>query len=92
MNSIGRIFVSACILCALVMFTSTVTPCPACYGDLDSPTGDGMNLAILFLLVVTGGVLSAFVSFFVYMRKRTRLITDGIQSGTLVLSNKKRVL
>lgn len=89
MNVIGRIFVSACILTALATVAFPVMACPACYGQLDSPTGDGMNMAIFFLLAVTGGVLSAFVSFFVYMRKRTRLIADSAQSGSMILSNKE---
>lgn len=72
-------------------FAGSVMACPVCFGNLDSPTGDGMNLAILFLLVVTGGVLAAFGSFFVYIRKRAGLIADPARPGTQVISNKETV-
>jgi heme/copper-type cytochrome/quinol oxidase subunit 2 len=53
--------------------------CPNCYGDPESPLTDGMNMAIVSLLGVTGGVLSGVVGFFLYLRRRFRL--SGEQSS-----------
>lgn len=58
---------------------SQASACPVCYGASDSPMADGVNAAIIFLLGVTGTVLSGVVAFFVYMRKRTKLtLNNGI--------------
>jgi hypothetical protein len=35
---------------------------------------EGMNMAILSLLGITGGVLAGFIAFFVYMRRRAQLL------------------
>lgn len=48
--------------------------CPTCYGAADSPMTDGMNMAILTLLGITGFVLAGFVSFFLYLRRRAMMI------------------
>ena len=49
-----------------------VLACPVCFGQSDSPLASGVNWGILFLLVVTGGVLTAFASFFITIFKRSR--------------------
>ena len=46
--------------------------CPSCYGAADAPMTEGLNMALLSLLGVTGGVLAGFVSFFLALRKRAR--------------------
>ena len=51
--------------------------CPSCYGAADAPMTEGMNMAILALMGVTGSVLVGFVSFFVYLRKRTRQFVEA---------------
>ena len=56
-----------------------LSACPSCYGAADAPMTEGMNMAILSLMGVTGSVLVAFVSFFVYLRKRARQLVDGSQ-------------
>ena len=48
--------------------------CPVCYGSPDSSSTQGMNAAILSLLGVTGGVLGGFVSMFLHMRRRAKLL------------------
>jgi maltodextrin utilization protein YvdJ len=47
--------------------------CPVCFGQSDSPLAWAMNSGILFMLVLIGGVLAAFASFFVHLVKRARL-------------------
>jgi heme/copper-type cytochrome/quinol oxidase subunit 2 len=68
---------AAIILCLLLFVPHSVSACPSCYGASDAPMTQGMNMAILSLLGVTGGVLVAFVSFFVYLRKRARALMAG---------------
>jgi heme/copper-type cytochrome/quinol oxidase subunit 2 len=62
---------------AAVIFVLTlpnsVFACGSCYGAADSPATNGMNFAILSMIGITGGVLAAMTSFFVYLRKRARL-------------------
>jgi len=54
--------------------------CPSCYGDPNAADVKGLNMAIFALLGVTGGVLGAFVTFFLYLRKRARLVNERFSS------------
>lgn len=58
----------------MMLFHATVTACPTCYGAPGSPMTDGMNMAILSLLGITGGVLTGVVAFFLYMRRRSMML------------------
>lgn len=54
--------------------------CPVCFGDAESAEVEGMKWAILFLVVLTGIVLSSIVAFAVYLRRRSKVLaTDGLQ-------------
>ena len=53
-----------------------VLACPVCFGQSDSPLASGVNWGILLLLAVTGGVLTAFASFFITIFKRSRATLD----------------
>ena len=55
-----RIIVLFILLCFNVAF-----PCGTCYGDPNSSAVNGMNWAIISLLVTTGGVLSG-ISFSIF--------------------------
>lgn len=44
--------------------------CEACRGNPNSPLTAGMDMAILTLLGIIGFVLSGFISFFLYLRKK----------------------
>ena len=46
------------VVIVLLLFTSMTYPCGTCYGDPNSSAVNGMNWAIISLLVTTGGVLS----------------------------------
>ncbi len=57
--------------------------CPVCFGNSDSPLAIAMNTGIFVMLVVVGGVLSAFAYFIVYLVRRAKLVaakelTEGI--------------
>ena len=50
--------------------------CPVCFGQNDSPLAQAMNSGIIFMLVVVAGVLAAFASFFIYLKRRARLVAQ----------------
>ncbi len=73
---------TACIL-ALVFLYDGALACPVCFGNQASAEGEGAKWAILFLLGVTGTVLTGVFSFGLYLRKRSRqrhAETDPAQS------------
>lgn len=46
------------VIAIVIFFASSLYACGTCYGDPNSSAVEGMNLAIISLLVTTGGVLS----------------------------------
>ena len=60
----------------------SVLACPVCFGQSDSPMAWAMNTGILFMLVIVGGVLVGFASFFVHLVRRARLVEQSGSSGT----------
>jgi len=59
----------------LLLLTPRVAlACPVCFGQSDSPMASAANLAIVVMLVIVGGVLAAFASFFIYLMRRARLV------------------
>jgi len=77
------------LLLVCVFHPATALACAVCYGDPQAPMTNGMNMAILSLLGITGGVLSAFVAFFVFLRKRARTVWNGPVTIEEVLNGKK---
>jgi hypothetical protein len=51
-----------------------VFACPVCFGQNDSPMASAANLSILVMLVIVGGVLAGFASFFIYLMRRARMV------------------
>ena len=49
-----------------------VYACTTCFGDPNSKATQGMNLAIITMLTITGGVLSSFISFIYILNKRAK--------------------
>jgi hypothetical protein len=60
----------------LIAGSSTLFACPVCFGAEETSMIDGTKLLILVLLAVTVAVQGAFVSFFLYLRKRAKRIAD----------------
>jgi hypothetical protein len=56
--------------------SSSAFACPVCFGAEETSMIDGAKLGILALLGITLGVQGAFVGFFIYLRKRAKLIAD----------------
>jgi hypothetical protein len=65
------------LVIAFFLTTGPAWTCPVCYGSTDASTIAGVNLAILALLGVTGSVLAGFGSFFLHIRKRSRMALNG---------------
>ena len=55
---------------------SNVFACPVCFGAEETPMIDGAKLGVLALLAITLVVQGAFLAFFLYLRKRAKLIAD----------------
>ena len=49
------------IIIIITFITSSLYACGTCFGDPNSAAVDGMNWAIISLLVTTGGVLSGII-------------------------------
>jgi hypothetical protein len=56
--------------------SSSAFACPVCFGALETPLIDGARLGILVLLAITLAVQAGFVGFFLYLRKRAKLVAD----------------
>ncbi len=64
-------------IAVLVLLPTPVWACPVCYGALEGPIVDAVNLAIFALLGVTGTVLGGIATFFVYLARRARAIRQA---------------
>ena len=56
--------------------SSSVLACPVCFGAAETSMVDGTRLGILALLAITLAVQGAFLAFFLYLRRRAKLIAD----------------
>ena len=62
------------LLTVLIILTTfdVVYACATCFGDPNSKATQGMNMAIIAMLTLTGGVLSSFISFIYVLNKRAK--------------------
>jgi heme/copper-type cytochrome/quinol oxidase subunit 2 len=66
------------LLFLIILANEVAMTCPVCFGAVESArTRDSLNMAVIVLLGITGGVLSLFVTFFAYLRKRARMTLNG---------------
>ena len=61
----------------ILLGTTQAMACPVCFGDKNSAEVEGARWAILFLLGVTGTVLSGVASLLLYFRKRAKMTLNG---------------
>jgi len=81
--------VKTAIVISIVILMIAAVPapsfaCPVCFGAQDSPMTAGMNMAILSMLGIVGFVLSGFVGFFLFVRRRYKLHQKMISESTFV--------
>ena len=61
----------------MIFGNSTVFACPVCFGAEETSIIDANKIGVLVLLAITLAVQGGFVAFFLYLRKRARLIADA---------------
>jgi hypothetical protein len=61
----------------LIGGSSRAFACPLCFGAEETAVIDGTKIGILVLLAITLAVQGGFVAFFMYLRKRAKLIADA---------------
>ncbi len=86
----NRIKWAGCGFLAMLLLPEFIFACDKCFGAgaVDTPVTRGIGFAMLLLLGVTGGVLSAIVAFFIHMGRRAELI----ESGKLLLTEQGNAL
>lgn len=55
---------------------SSVFACPVCFGAEETGMIDGARLGVIVMLGVLLAVQGGFVAFFLYLRKRAKLVAD----------------
>jgi hypothetical protein len=68
--------ISAAIVALMVLTATDAFACPMCFGAEESSLIDGAKLGILIMLGITFAVQGAFLAFFLYLRKRAKLIAE----------------
>lgn len=96
MNKFKSVFFTITAM-VMVLLPEAVLACEKCFGAsaADTPTVKGIGLAMLGLLLITVVVLGGIVAFFIYMRKRARLIASGNYTVTekgVLLSLPRRLI
>jgi len=61
---------------AVAIGSSSVLACPVCFGAEETTMVNGTKLGVLVLLGITLAVQGAFLSFFLYLRRRAKRIAD----------------
>jgi len=74
------VVLSTVVTIGMIGLHQAAQACPSCYGDPNAADVRGLNVAIIALLGITGGVLGAFATFFLHLRKRARLINQRFSS------------
>jgi hypothetical protein len=64
------------IAVAILAVPRVALACPVCFGQSDSPLALGANMGIWVMLGITGAMLSAFASFFIYLMRRAKLAAE----------------
>jgi hypothetical protein len=66
---------AAMLLCSYAaVFAPSALACPVCYGAGPGPGTNGLNNAIIFLLIIVGLVQAGFVALFWSFRKRAKAL------------------
>ena len=64
--------------------------CSVCFGQSDSPMAWAMNMGIFVMLLIVGGVLVGFASFFVHLMRRARLAGEALPAEAADLGPARR--
>ncbi len=73
-----RLRILSSLIVTLLLLTHFAISCPVCFGAAEaSKTNESVNMAVMVLLGITGGLLSLFGVFFGYLRKRMKITHEG---------------
>jgi hypothetical protein len=72
----ARIRIAVTTAAMLFAGGSSLLACPLCFGAEETSMIDGTRLGVLVLLAITLVVQGGFLAFFLYLRKRAKLIAD----------------
>lgn len=67
----------ATVVAVMIFGSASVFACPVCFGAEETSIIDANKIGVLVLLGITLAVQAAFVTFFLYLRKRAKLIADA---------------
>jgi Flp pilus assembly protein protease CpaA len=77
----------AVLVALAALLTEGAWACPVCFGAADAKILAGMNLSIVFMLILTYTVVGGFIGFFLFLRwKQKQLISE-----TTISQNTTRV-
>lgn len=62
------------LVASLLIGASTAQACPVCFGAEDSTLVDGTKAGVWVMLAITVAIQAAFVGFFLYLRRRAKLM------------------
>ena len=71
MKKLYMLFVGVCSA-GFLLAPDAVMACAVCGGDPEAPMSQGMSMGILTLLIIIGGVLIGFSTFFLFLRYRAK--------------------
>ncbi len=71
-----RTTVLTVLVLAMALWASASQACPVCFGDVDDPVIDGLELSILFMLGVTYFVILSVIAAFILLRRRSRRLAS----------------
>ena len=64
----------------MTLIPSFSLACSVCYGANSNPDlSQGLNMAIIALIGVTGTVLGGIISFFVFIARRQKIINQNLE-------------
>lgn len=66
--------IATAVITISLVGTSAALACPVCFGVEDSPLVDGTKLGVWVMLAITLSLQVAFAGFFLYLRRRAKLI------------------
>jgi hypothetical protein len=69
--------VGVVVASVLLLVPRAAFACPVCFGQNDSPLALGINYGIVAMLGFVVSLWVAFGSFFIYLRRRARLVEAG---------------
>ena len=65
---------AAGVVTSLLLAATAAQACPVCFGAEESSMVDGTKAGVWVMLAITVAVQVAFVCFFLYLRRRAKLI------------------